>query len=81
MEDYAEAFKTFERETENKMENDKEIVIRMIDEYYSTARKMINEIKENVNKVTENLNKLNKGSIKALIFYYSGDIKLSKFDL
>jgi|688.fasta_scaffold337645_1 hypothetical protein len=42
---------------------------------------MVNEIKENVNKVSENLNKLNKGSIKALIFYYSGDIKLNKFDL
>lgn len=81
MEDYIEGFKMFENEIENKIENDREVAIRIIDEYYKTARKMINEIKENVTKVTENLNKLNKGSIKALIFYYSGEVKLNKFDL
>jgi hypothetical protein len=49
----------------------------MIEEYYSAARKMVSSIRGNVEKVTENLNKLNKGSIKALIFYYSGDVKLN----
>lgn len=42
MEDYLEAFKSFERETENKIENDKEIVMKMVDEYYSAARKILN---------------------------------------
>lgn len=81
MEDYIEDFKKFQKDMDNKMANDREVIMKMIDQYYTTARKMVNEIKENVNKVSENLNKLNKGSIKALIFYYSGDIKLNKFDL
>ncbi len=42
MEDYIEGFKVFEKDIENKIENDREVVIRMIDEYYSTAKKMVN---------------------------------------
>ena len=39
------------------------------------------DVRTNAEKVEEQLNKLRKGSIKTLIFYYSGDIKLDKLDL
>jgi predicted phage-related endonuclease len=45
MEDYIEGFKVFEKDIENKIENDREVAIRIIDEYYNTARKMINQVR------------------------------------
>ena len=42
---------------------------------------MLEEVRNNAEKVEEQLGKLRKGSIKTLIFYYSGDIKLDKLDL
>ena len=59
MEDYIEDFKKFQKDMDNKMANDREVIMKMIDQYYTTARKMVSDIKENVNKVSENLNKLN----------------------
>jgi hypothetical protein len=41
MEDYLDCYKKYTREQDNKIENDREIVIRMVDEYYSLARKMM----------------------------------------
>lgn len=38
----------------------------------------MDKLKENADKVEEHFNKLRKGSIKTLIFYYSGDIKIDR---
>lgn len=52
--------------------------MKFIGNYYSLAFKMIEEARNKMPPLEEKLVKLNKGSIKTLIFYYSGDIKLQR---
>jgi hypothetical protein len=63
---------------QRQIESDKEAVLRFIGNYYNEAMKNLEEVKNKMNPLEEKLAKLKKGSIKTLIFYYSGDIKLEK---
>ena len=49
-----------------------------MDQYYSVVKKFIDDGKTEAQGIEDKLSKLKKGSIKTLIFYYSGDIQLAK---
>ena len=58
------------------MQKDREEVMKHIENYYLTASKTLEQAKGKCRQVEDKLAKLKKGSIKTLIFYYSGDIEL-----
>jgi len=55
--------------------------MKAIDAYYFKTSKAIEEHKQKVHQVEQQLTKLKRGSIKTLIFYYTGDIKLEHLNV
>ena len=64
------------RKQEREIEEDRENAIKFIENYYNNLRTSVKQIKGNYQQLEEKLNKLKRGSIKTLIFFYSGDIDL-----
>ena len=58
------------------MEEDRENAIKFIENYYNNLRSSVKQIKGKYQQLEEKLNKLKRGSIKTLIFFFSGDIDL-----
>ncbi len=76
MEEYIERQRRFNETQERKVQADKRTVTELIEQHYQSVERAIESAKEQVKQVEEKLIKLKKGSIKTLIFFYSGDITL-----
>lgn len=55
--------------------------MQLVEKYYQVAKDMVQNVKGQLVRVEEKLNKLKKGSIKTLIFFYSGEISLDTPEL
>ena len=76
MQSFIEGNSQMLRRQQARIEEDKKAIMRLVERYYQAAEQVIREVQTQTQQVEEKLHKLQKGSIKTLIFYYSGEIPL-----